>query len=79
MMDLYGVLVPVNFITNCIRCPGLLSVFDYFVNWLMFFMSFELRSVIKYFILARYLICVSFIGVSAELNVIVKWNIRLPN
>lgn len=56
------------------------SIFDYFVNWLMFIMSSEFRrSVIKYFSLAMHLICVPFIGVSAELNVIVKWNIRLPN
>lgn len=56
------------------------SIFDYFVNWLMFIVSSELRrSVIKYFSLAMHLICVPFIGVSAELNAIVKWNIRLPN
>jgi len=55
------------------------SIFDCFVNRLMFIVSFELRSVVKYFSLATHLVCVPFIGVSAELNVIVKWNIRLPN
>lgn len=33
----------------------------------------------NYFSLGRIFVCVPFIGVSAEINAIVKWNIRLPN
>ena len=56
-----------------------MSILASLVNWLMFIVSFEFRSIMNYFSLGRIFICVSFIGVSAEINAIVKWNIRLPN
>lgn len=46
----------------------------------MFIVPSELGTgVIKNLSLTMHLICVPFIGVPAELNVVVKWNIRLPN